>query len=175
MRRSTGEPGTSSSRSRTDGSTFCSAGPSLERGRDNRVFASGQLGGTERPLHDRPRRDARAAQLDHDRGGAAPPHRRFRHRPLLRRLAGNRVPHRDGIAAARRGEARRPSGPTDALARRPRLVRSVVARCGVAPDLPILIAFRIQQAVAGALIFPNGIALLRATAPPGGWAAGSGS
>ena len=38
---------------------------------------------------------------------------------------------------------------------------------GLAPDLPILIAFRIQQAVAGALIFPNGIALLRATAPPG--------
>ena len=38
---------------------------------------------------------------------------------------------------------------------------------GLAPDLPILIAFRIQQAVAGALVFPNGIALLRATAPPG--------
>jgi MFS family permease len=38
---------------------------------------------------------------------------------------------------------------------------------GLAPDLPLLIAFRIQQAVAGALIFPNGIALLRATAPPG--------
>ena len=38
---------------------------------------------------------------------------------------------------------------------------------GLAPDLPLLIAFRIQQAVAGALIFPNGIALLRATAPTG--------
>ena len=38
---------------------------------------------------------------------------------------------------------------------------------GLAPNLPILIAFRIQQAVAGALVFPNGIALLRATAPPG--------
>src|SRR4029450_10896235 len=38
---------------------------------------------------------------------------------------------------------------------------------GLAPDLPLLIAVRIQQAVAGALIFPNGIALLRATAPPG--------
>ena len=37
---------------------------------------------------------------------------------------------------------------------------------GLAPNLPILIAFRIQQAVAGALVFPNGIALLRATAPP---------
>jgi EmrB/QacA subfamily drug resistance transporter len=39
---------------------------------------------------------------------------------------------------------------------------------GLAPDLPVLIAFRIQQAVAGALIFPNGIAILRATAPEGG-------
>jgi MFS family permease len=38
---------------------------------------------------------------------------------------------------------------------------------GLAPNLPLLIAFRIQQAVAGAVIFPNGIALLRATAPPG--------
>jgi EmrB/QacA subfamily drug resistance transporter len=38
---------------------------------------------------------------------------------------------------------------------------------GLSPDLPLLIAFRIQQAVAGALIFPNGIALLRETAPPG--------
>ena len=38
---------------------------------------------------------------------------------------------------------------------------------GLAPDLALLIAFRIQQAVAGALIFPNGIALLRATAPAG--------
>ena len=38
---------------------------------------------------------------------------------------------------------------------------------GLAPNLPILIAFRIQQAVAGALVFPNGIALLRATASRG--------
>ena len=38
---------------------------------------------------------------------------------------------------------------------------------GLAPGLPLLIAFRIQQAVAGALIFPNGIALLRESAPPG--------
>ena len=38
---------------------------------------------------------------------------------------------------------------------------------GLAPSLPLLIGFRIQQAVAGALIFPNGIALLREIAPPG--------
>lgn len=36
----------------------------------------------------------------------------------------------------------------------------------VAPDLPLLIFFRILQAVAGALVFPNGIALLREHAPP---------
>ena len=39
---------------------------------------------------------------------------------------------------------------------------------GLAPDLPLLIWFRIQQAVAGAVVFPNGIALLREMAPPGG-------
>jgi EmrB/QacA subfamily drug resistance transporter len=39
---------------------------------------------------------------------------------------------------------------------------------GLAPSLPLLIAFRVQQAVAGALVFPNGIALLRELAPPGG-------
>jgi DHA2 family methylenomycin A resistance protein-like MFS transporter len=38
---------------------------------------------------------------------------------------------------------------------------------GLAPDLPLLIVFRIQQAVAGALVFPNGLALLREIAPPG--------
>lgn len=38
---------------------------------------------------------------------------------------------------------------------------------GLAPDLALLIVFRIQQAVAGAVLFPNGIALLRETAPPG--------
>jgi MFS family permease len=39
---------------------------------------------------------------------------------------------------------------------------------GLAPSLPLLIVFRIQQALAGALVFPNGIALLRELAPPGG-------
>ena len=38
---------------------------------------------------------------------------------------------------------------------------------GVAPSLPLLIAFRIQQAIAGALVFPNAIALLREISPPG--------
>ena len=38
---------------------------------------------------------------------------------------------------------------------------------GLAQSLPLLIAFRVQQAVAGALVFPNGIALLREIAPPG--------
>ena len=37
----------------------------------------------------------------------------------------------------------------------------------LAPNLQLLILFRIQQAVAGALVFPNGIALLREFAPPG--------
>lgn len=39
---------------------------------------------------------------------------------------------------------------------------------GLAPNLALLIVFRIQQAVAGALVFPNGLALLREIAPPGG-------
>ena len=39
--------------------------------------------------------------------------------------------------------------------------------CGLAPDLPALVAFRILQAVAGALVFPNGVALLRELAEPG--------
>ena len=38
---------------------------------------------------------------------------------------------------------------------------------GVAPDLQLLILFRILQGVAGALVFPNAIALLREFAPPG--------
>jgi EmrB/QacA subfamily drug resistance transporter len=38
---------------------------------------------------------------------------------------------------------------------------------GLATTLPLLVVFRIQQAVAGALVFPNGIALLREIAPPG--------
>jgi EmrB/QacA subfamily drug resistance transporter len=38
---------------------------------------------------------------------------------------------------------------------------------GLAPALPVLILFRIQQAAAGALVFPNGLALLREIAPPG--------
>lgn len=37
----------------------------------------------------------------------------------------------------------------------------------LAPNLQLLIVFRILQAVAGALVFPNGIALLREFAPPG--------
>lgn len=38
---------------------------------------------------------------------------------------------------------------------------------GLAPDLQLLILFRILQGVAGALVFPNAIALLREFAPPG--------
>lgn len=37
---------------------------------------------------------------------------------------------------------------------------------GLAPNLPTLILFRTLGAVAGALVFPNGIALLRETTPP---------
>jgi EmrB/QacA subfamily drug resistance transporter len=61
----------------------------------------------------------------------------------------------------------------DRLGRRP-LVLAGLAWFGVAslgaalaPDLPVLIVFRIQQAVAGALVFPNGVALLRETGQPG--------
>lgn len=39
------------------------------------------------------------------------------------------------------------------------------AGCVFAPTLPWLIAFRIQQALAGALSFPNGAALIRTTIP----------
>lgn len=37
--------------------------------------------------------------------------------------------------------------------------------CALAPSLPWLIAFRLQQGLAGTLIFPNGAALLRAAVP----------
>ncbi|HEU0336291.1 MAG TPA: MFS transporter [Gaiellaceae bacterium] len=61
----------------------------------------------------------------------------------------------------------------DRFGRRPVLLGGLawfaVASLGaaLAPDLPLLIVFRIQQAVAGALVFPNGLALLREIAPPG--------
>ena len=40
------------------------------------------------------------------------------------------------------------------------------AGAALAHSLPLLIAFRVQQAAAGALVLPNGIALLRQTVPP---------
>jgi EmrB/QacA subfamily drug resistance transporter len=61
----------------------------------------------------------------------------------------------------------------DRLGRRPLVLAGLAwfavasLGAGLAPSLPLLIGFRIQQAVAGALIFPNGIALLREIAPPG--------
>lgn len=39
--------------------------------------------------------------------------------------------------------------------------------CGLAPSLALLVVCRILQAVAGALVFPNGVALLREIAEPG--------
>lgn len=62
----------------------------------------------------------------------------------------------------------------DRLGRRPLLLGGLAwfavasLGAGLAPNLPLLIVFRIQQAVAGALVFPNGLALLREIAPPGG-------
>lgn len=41
------------------------------------------------------------------------------------------------------------------------------AAAATASSLPLLILWRVQQAVAGALMLPNGIALLRELAPPG--------
>jgi EmrB/QacA subfamily drug resistance transporter len=61
----------------------------------------------------------------------------------------------------------------DRLGRRPLVLGGLVwfaiasLGAGLAPSLPLLIAFRIQQGIAGALVFPNGIALLREIAPPG--------
>lgn len=61
----------------------------------------------------------------------------------------------------------------DRLGRRPVLLAGLVwfaaasLAAALAPDLVVLVVFRIQQAVAGALVFPNGIALLREVAPPG--------
>lgn len=61
----------------------------------------------------------------------------------------------------------------DRIGRRPLLLTGLAwfgvasLGAGLAPDLPLLIAFRIQQAIAGALVFPNAIALLREIAPPG--------
>lgn len=61
----------------------------------------------------------------------------------------------------------------DRLGRRPLILAGLTwfaaasLAAGFAQDLGWLIAFRIQQAVAGALVFPNGIALLREIAPPG--------
>lgn len=61
----------------------------------------------------------------------------------------------------------------DRVGRRP-LVLAGLAWFGLASvgaaaagSLPVLIAFRVQQAAAGALLFPNGIALLRELTPPG--------
>jgi EmrB/QacA subfamily drug resistance transporter len=61
----------------------------------------------------------------------------------------------------------------DRLGRRPLVLTGLAwfaaasLAAGLAQSLPLLIAFRVQQAVAGALVFPNGIALLRELAPPG--------
>ena len=61
----------------------------------------------------------------------------------------------------------------DRLGRRPLMLVGFVwfgiasLAAGLAQSVPLLAAFRAQQAVAGALIFPNGIALLREIAPPG--------
>jgi EmrB/QacA subfamily drug resistance transporter len=62
----------------------------------------------------------------------------------------------------------------DQLGRRPLVLGGLACfavaslGAGLAPSLPLLTAFRIVQAVAGALVFPNGLALLRELAPPGG-------
>jgi len=61
----------------------------------------------------------------------------------------------------------------DRLGRRPLVLGGLVwfaiasLGAGLASSLPLLIGFRIQQGIAGALVFPNGIALLREIAPPG--------
>lgn len=61
----------------------------------------------------------------------------------------------------------------DRLGRRPLVLGGLAwfaaasLAAGLAPDLELLILFRIQQGVAGALVFPNAMALLREFAPPG--------
>ena len=61
----------------------------------------------------------------------------------------------------------------DRIGRRPLVVGGLALftaaslAAALAPDLQFLIAFRIAQGIAGALVFPNGIALLREFAPPG--------
>ena len=61
----------------------------------------------------------------------------------------------------------------DRTGRRPLVIGGLALFAGaslaaaLAPDLQLLIAFRIAQGIAGALAFPNAIALLREFAPPG--------
>jgi EmrB/QacA subfamily drug resistance transporter len=61
----------------------------------------------------------------------------------------------------------------DRLGRRPLLLAGLTwfaaasAGAAAADSLPLLVAFRVQQAVAGALFFPNAMALLRETVPAG--------
>ncbi|HEX2103719.1 MAG TPA: MFS transporter [Solirubrobacteraceae bacterium] len=59
----------------------------------------------------------------------------------------------------------------DRLGRRPMVLGGLVwfavasAGAALADDLALLLAFRLQQAVAGALLMPNGVALVRQTVP----------
>jgi MFS family permease len=61
----------------------------------------------------------------------------------------------------------------DAVGRRPLMLIGLVVfglvsvGAALAPTLPALVAFRIGQAVSGALVFPNGVGLLRAVVPAG--------
>ena len=61
----------------------------------------------------------------------------------------------------------------DRIGRRPLVLGGLALFAGaslaaaLSPDLQLLIVFRIAQGVAGALVFPNGMALLREFAPPG--------
>lgn len=61
----------------------------------------------------------------------------------------------------------------DRIGRRPLVIGGLVLFTGaslaaaLAPDLPLLIVFRVAQGVAGALVFPNATALLREFAPAG--------
>ena len=61
----------------------------------------------------------------------------------------------------------------DRIGRRPLVLGGLALFAGaslaaaLAPNLVLLIVFRVAQGIAGALVFPNGIALLREFAPPG--------
>jgi hypothetical protein len=104
--------------------------------------------------------DAGAAELDDDRRGAAATGGGVRPEPRLCELACDLLPDGDGVAAADGGQARRPHG------RRPLVLGGLArfaaasAAAAAAPSAEVLIAFRVQQALAGALIVPNGVALL---------------